>query len=286
MIDLYLKKNFSKSRKSEDITADHFYCRSFSRGDFASILANNMNVFLFVLKGAVSIRGSDNAIIVHNDMFVTFPLMDPIDIEFIEDTELLLFYYNEPTSFSATRILQNMKTKIINESLCNGYTLEQNNHIKQYLELLKIYILSNNECMDLYNLKKEELFILIKSLYKDEDLAYFFYPILKSACSFRKYILDQHVNYTNVAGLMKGLNMSKTVFYEKFKDTFGVSAKQWLILRLKERMAKRAKDDIVSAKDLMIEFNFSSPQHLNTFCKKQFGMTPSMLLNESKQYRF
>ena len=86
----------------------------------------------------------------------------------------------------------------------------------------------------------------------------------------------EHVN--SVSELIQLCNMSDSLFYKRFKQEFGISAKQWLINQLKDRIRKKILEPKITAKALMNEFNFSSPEHLNLFCKKQFGMTPSQLI--------
>lgn len=212
---------------------------------------------------------------------ITIPQAHPYEIRYGANAKLLMIHFDMPTSSHAKSLLHSIR-KMISESSYQVTSLNINEPLEKYIDLLKVYIRAGDISHYIYDLKIEEFFLLMRWFYQREELAHFFYPMLKHACSFRRFILENYSKMNNVADMIRASNMSKSVFYERFKKEFGVTAKQWIISKLKERIRERASEPGMTAKDLMLEFNFSSPEHLNAFCKKQFGLTPTDLIKTQR----
>ncbi len=276
--------DFSKSgnlTKQEDcLMQDHFVkCFKFESKGALYSSGESMNIFLFFLSGSVILNCKYyESYNMDYSSIVTLPKKCEFSIEYSEGSEFLILGYDDPSSEAGRKILDAVRLKIDDKRIKIA-ALSIHKMIASYIELLKSYSQISKPCPEIFRLKKEELYVLLRCLYKDFELAHFFYPVLIESCSFRQYILDNYDKVSNVQELIDGLSISKSIFYDKFKQEFGQSAKQWLIERLKERILKRITDVSVTAKDIMYEFEFSSPEHLNTFCKKQFGLTPGRLID-------
>lgn len=238
------------------------------------------NLIILFLKGSCQINSEyyNNQIITEKKMIV-LRKGDFYDIHTYTNTFLLFFRFQTPTSSCAKNILYSYNRP---SEEYMGYILPIKKPIESYVQLLYYYISAGVKCEHLLDLKKDEFFLSLRWFYKKEDLAKFFSPILFCTCSFKKYILNNYDHVKNVSELIEKSNMSKSAFYTRFKQEFGISAKQWLTRQLKNRISKKILDPEVTPKDLMNEFNFSSPKHLNLFCKSQFGMTPSELIKKQR----
>lgn len=255
------------------------YYKFNTKGDL-SFFERNHNVFIFVLKGTLDLSIDKSGFIkIKAKHMITIPNKTSYKLSYPKNSSFILFYYTDPYLNATKNILVTMQTNV-NENSITPYILHINKVLLQYLKLLIAYENHTNLNTTLHNMNKEKLFSIIKSMYSSHDVEHFFYHVLKQACSFRQYILDNHEQIERVYDLIKGSNMCSSSFHVKFQETFGVSAKQWLIVRKKENILERMKDINVTAKNIMIEFRFSSPGHLNTFCKKQFGKTPTQLIND------
>lgn len=238
----------------------------------------NANLIVLFLKGSFTVTShffKDRFI--NQDEMIVLPRGDSYSIKASKHARLLFFRFAEPTSSCARQILNSYKY-VTDESKYTGCALPIKDPIDSYIQLLSIYLSAGIKCEHLIDLKKDEFFLSLRWFYSKEDLARFFYPILYCTCSFRQNVMKSLEHANSVSELIEACNMSKSLFYKRFKDEFGTSAKQWLINQLKDRIRKKILEPEITAKDLMNEFNFSSPEHLNLFCKKQFGMTPSQLI--------
>lgn len=236
------------------------------------------NVIILFLEGTFKVNSlflKDK--IIGEDNMIALPQGVSYKITTSKNARLLFFNFQSPSSSCAKQILYSYKYE--NKSLKNnGFLLKIKEPVSKYVELLDLYLANDIKCEHLLEMKKDEFFLSLRWFYSKEDLSSFFYPIHQNTCSFKKIILENLDNVNNVSELIDLCNMSKSLFYKRFREEFGMSAKQWLIAHLKERMMKKILEPEITAKDLMNEFNFSSPEYLTLFCKKQFGMTPSQLI--------
>lgn len=236
------------------------------------------NLIILLVKGSFRITSSYfHDQFIHQDEMIVLPQGDSYTITTDKNSRMLLFRFEAPTSSCARQLLSSYK-RISDQSKYSGIALAIKEPIEEYIKLLYSYISKGIKCEHLFEIKKDEFFLSLRWFYSKEDLSNFFYPIIHCTCTFRKTIMENLDIVNNVADMIELSNMSKSLFYKRFKKEFGISAKQWLIAQLKERIRKKILEPEITAKDLMNEFNFSSPEHLNLFCKKQFGMTPSQLI--------
>lgn len=90
--------------------------------------------------------------------------------------------------------------------------------------------------------QKEMLFIELRGFYQKEDLARFFAPILGTDNDFKENVLRIYPQVETAQELIDRLNMSPSAFKRKFRETFGISARQWLI-RKKNKINQGHFDD-------------------------------------------
>ena len=268
----------SKYKKKEDAT---FYFEQTDEYIFQEESCKN-NLMIFIINGSIRIKSHyfDNKIIHNGEMF-TIPKNFSYQIATSKKSKILFFYFDSPSSSCSKQVLNSYR-KLVLDSDYKGTSLPIKQSVSKFISLLDIYLTAGASCTHLHDLKKEELFLNLRWFYSKEDLAHLLYPILKHTCSFRRFVLDNCEKVNNVTEMIEYSNLSKSLFYEKFKKEFGMPAKQWMVDRLKHKILYRIAEPDITAKDLMNEFNFSSPEHLNSFCKKQFGMTPTDLIKSHR----
>lgn len=144
------------------------------------------------------------------------------------------------------------------------------------------YLSLKANCRHLHEAKLNELFYCLRFCYSREELARLFYPLLTAAPDFHLFILGNYRNVKSVKELIALSHMGKTVFYKKFSDTFGMPAKQWLLERKLERMSLKTAEPGMNVKQMMAEFDFDSLSAFQTFCKVNFGCTPSRFIENAR----
>lgn len=124
--------------------------------------------------------------------------------------------------------------------------------------------------------KKEIIFIMLRVFYNKEHLAALFAPILGVDNDFKNRVLQFYPHIETAQELIDKLNMSPTVFKRKFRESFGESARQWLIQKKKENLFRDIVMTHIPIIELADKYNFTV-NYMTTFCKKHFGMSPTQL---------
>lgn len=137
-------------------------------------------------------------------------------------------------------------------------------------------------CIHFQNLKKELFFMELRRLYSKDDLAALFAPILGKDNDFKDQVLQVYSQVETSQELMDKLNMSPTAFKQKFKETFGISARQWFIRKKEEKIIRDLLMTNLSIAELADKYCFTV-NYMTTFCKKHFGKSPTELRSEYKR---
>lgn len=238
------------------------------------------NLIIFLLAGKLTVRCgfADEMTLINNEMCF-IPIGECFDI-----------------CYDANIILITCSFERINDT-CNKFIFETYEEdfpyveyrfdkysirpcLREYLSLLSIYVSDKLWCQHLQDLKKEELFIILRCYYTKLEIYRFLQPILGREIDFKLMILNNYQRVSTVAELIALSNMSKSLFCAFFKRHFGISAKQWMIERKKERMKRSVFNPNISVKEFAQMFDFSSPEHLYTFCKKHFDCTPMAFIKK------
>lgn len=147
------------------------------------------------------------------------------------------------------------------------------------MNLLKLGV---NEA-NFHKLKREELFLYMRTFYSRKKLAFFFYPVLGCEVDFKDFVLTNYRSMKDVRQFAEAANMTLSTFNRHFKETFGDSAYQWM----KANKAEMVRNSIVTTDanftEIAHEYSFSSSAHLTSFCKKTFGQTPTELRNKGER---
>lgn len=147
-----------------------------------------------------------------------------------------------------------------------------------------VYLLQSGlDCTHLHEIKHEELFIYLRWFYTKEELAYLFYEIIGRSLDFRKAIYQNYDKVTNVTELIRRLNMSRQLFFRRFREEFGMTAYQWILKHRREQIIRAIADTDVRIDDLYERFGYTSREGFHNFCKKEFGCTPKQLIKSYRQ---
>lgn len=142
-----------------------------------------------------------------------------------------------------------------------------------------VYLMKNGGCCpELHELKHKEIFIILRLFYTKEQLAEFFYPIIGKCFDFRNFVLDNYANCNRLNELIELSNMCPNAFMKKFKNEFGVTAYQWMLKQMCQKIIHKASQPRATIKEIMIEIGVDSPTHFNRICKRHFDKTPKELI--------
>ncbi len=151
-----------------------------------------------------------------------------------------------------------------------------------FLELIGQYLEKNLPDYSLYELKRTELFYLLKTLYKKEELDYFFYLSSTHSSEFERLIAENYMKAKTVTDLAQLVGCGVNSFRMKFKKAFGIPAYEWLMQEKSKRLLVSMANCKDSFKNIIDEFDFSSHSHFYKFCKARFGYSPTELRKKFK----
>jgi AraC-like DNA-binding protein len=149
-----------------------------------------------------------------------------------------------------------------------------------YFYLLLRYIRNEVSSLKMDRLKTQELFLLLQNLYSCQEIANLFHPILGKSLSFKEKILQHYQSVENVEELAEISGMSRTSFNARFKKEFGIPPLRWMLKEKAKRVQFSMAESDITLGGIMQKYNFSSPVHLNRFCRQHFGCSPTELMKK------
>lgn len=154
--------------------------------------------------------------------------------------------------------------------------------LQSYLLLLKSYLADGINCLHLHEIKQKELFLVLRAHYSKRDLALLFYPILGKALDFRSKVMTHHMDVKTVRELARLCGYSEGHFHELFVAEFGMPPYKWMQKQKAKHIIGRLAQGEISIKEIADEFNFSSQNHFNKYCKVQFGESAACVRQKMK----
>lgn len=267
-------------------TDEHLSCYNYEKGDKLAIeglkfeAANSWenivddSKIIFVVEGSLRISYGD--IIdkeVHQGQMFILRQGYHYKAYAEKDIFIMIFRMNAQINLCDRFSLQQLYAEGINtQDDFNALTI--NEQLGNFLKWTFINISNGLKCTHFLDIKRQELFFLLRAYYSKEDLALFFRPLLNNDQIFSNFIYENHYKVKNIQQLVSLSNYSVSAFNKRFKKSFGISPYRWM----KEERAKRIFHEInnysKNFKVISEEYGFSSLSQFNDFCKVHFGLTP------------
>jgi len=141
------------------------------------------------------------------------------------------------------------------------------------------------KCRFYLQAKINELLILIRLYYSEEQLGHFFYFVLSSDKAFAEFVRMSYLQYPTVGKLAEAMNMTPQQFTRRFNDVFGQAPYGWM-QREKARLiyGEICRSD-KPLKEIASKYGFPIPANFNRFCKISFGMNPGEIRKKRLQQK-
>lgn len=236
------------------------------------------NHILFVLEGECIINYNQfKNRKLQAESIILLPKMATMKVEVTAGTRLLSLSFGISLNLCDKFALQSL-TKLCDELDYNFEPLKIHYPLQPFLELVTHCLNQKMDCGHFHSLLQQELFFLLRGFYKKEELALLFYPILATELSFKDFVIENYTKVNNVNELISLSNMRKCNFYSKFKQVFGVTAKQWLLKQRNQYILDKVMTSETTIGELMEELNFESQAYFTHYCKQHFDCTPRELI--------
>lgn len=248
----------------------------------------NINQILFLHKGDISLLYSSMPEHkMSSGQFVFLPCGYEKSVMAHSESIITVFHLNRTFRLCGNFPLENLYVQkegdIGEEQDASIFHLEMNEYVSHFLIGVNRCISGGLLCKGYFDLKFQELFILLRAYYTKEEIRGFFGMILSPDTSFSEYIRNKWFDYPTVNQLAASMNMAPKRFAAKFKQVFGQTAYQWI----KHSKMQIIHEELVagqkSLKQIAAENGFSTIPQFTNFCKKELGANPSSIRQKSKE---
>lgn len=233
---------------------------------------------VFMLKGEVEL--SYNEFIGHcfkqGDLFF-MPQGSLIYGTAIVDSRMLILTFNNRVNSLCDNCTLSKHATLVQPTEYEFMPLPIHHRLALFISGMEEYIKEGIKCSYLHQLKQRELFILLQYCYTKEEVIKLFYPILGKP-SFHSWVVENYKPEMSITELASQCNMAERTFSRKFVETFGITFRSWMLKQRVKHIKLRMSMPGASFKDIMNDFGFSNSSHFARFCKDNYGMTPSALV--------
>jgi AraC-like DNA-binding protein len=204
---------------------------------------------------------------------------------FEEDTAIMDFHIYTKMNFCEQfpiELLYEEKHWYTDDDDEKMYLLPINKRIQDFLLLLTRILKDGLKCSYLFELKLKEVLYYLRAYYPKEELILFFAPIASNDATFSELIYEHANHVKTVHELAKITNYSLSGFKKRFQKNFGISAHEWITKQKAKKIYHEINCSRKTFTDISIEYNFSSPSHLDNFCKRVFGYSPGEIRKQNQ----
>lgn len=275
----YIAEHISCPRFSHKIE-EGFILKDIPRGDiYIQNEVISKNHIIAMLSGSIELKYEQYPprIISAGEIF-TLSRSSIIHSRCVEDARFMILFFETPVTNCEKLNFQELK-EMAKDLEYDFNVLPINPPLKVFFSSLAYYLETGANCQHLHAIKQIEMLLCLRYFYRKEELAALFAPILYKKHDFRHLILENYEHATSIQELIELAHMSKTVFFEKFKKEFGVSAKQWVLAKKTQKIEYKALEPDMTVKKLMATFDFDSLSSFQRFCKQHMGCSPSELID-------
>lgn len=239
------------------------------------------NIIIFTLSGSIKINSTHTHMkFIDESKMIFLKVYEKYTYEIAPSSKILVFSFDSLTLDEL--LCFQAQHDLLPESAFEWLELKIVEPLNSFLELLIQYRENNYLDYMLYVSKRDELFYLLKKIYTKEELGNFFYLLVNHSSEFEKQVAANYTKVKNVKELADLLGYGINSFRNKFKETFGMPAYQWLQNEKAKRILKRIISNDDDFKSIIDDFDFSSHSHFYKFCKMQYGFAPEELRKKVK----
>lgn len=250
-----------------------------SPGQSISREASENNFVFFILEGRANVNcmtyptkpahSNEMFLITSNSFF---------KVEFTEYTKFVVLSFDK-WNFHCSAIDPETFKGLRSDINCEMNIIEINHELHLFLDMVCLYLRSDQNCYHFQKIKTDEFFLLMRTFYTKEKLMHFLWPLIGDALDFRMFCFQAVGTVKDVGEMIARSGMSRSAFYDKFKQEFGdISPKKWLSNYNNRRILYLASMPNVTVKGLMYKMGFESESAFTQYCKRHFGDTPSNII--------
>ncbi|MBD3589610.1 helix-turn-helix transcriptional regulator [Bacteroides sp. GM023] len=274
---LYIEEHLSCQNYMATAETGFKYAEFFEDTEFGENNASK-NYLLFFLKGdfSVSCNQFHNRLFHEGDM-ILIPRSSHFKGRTKGNANLLSMFFDNP-GWNCDKLALHSLSDFCKEDEYNFEPVKIRYPLTPFVELLTYCIKSKMNCLHLHELMQREFFFLIRGFYEKEEIAALFHPIIGKEMDFKDFIMRNYTQVSNIEQLISLSKLGRSRFFAKFNETFGMTAKQWMLKQRNQLILEKLTEPGIYIKDIIEELGFDSQVYFSRYCKQHFGCTPSELI--------
>jgi AraC-like DNA-binding protein len=255
-----------------------FHLRQDKKDKVSLIKGKNLNHILFILEGEINVSYNEfrNHLCKAGEM-VFIPQDSVTTLEAFTEIKYLLLDFNNHTALYEELGWSELREFDGERAVFHKLDIRQ--PIRDVIDSIIFYKVNKVECSHLYDVKEKEIFLILKVSYTKQETARFIKPLLRQDLDFKAFVIRHYESAKNVEELAEMCDMSVRAFTRKFKTHFEDSPYRWILRQKANQIKILLADKKITMQTIIKKYGFSSPAHFTTYCKKQFGQTPSTYRN-------
>lgn len=253
-----------------------FSVRKLKKGETLNYADKYFNYFIFLLEGEIMVSCNEFRNHLCNAGEMIFIAQDSTaEAEAIADVKYILLSFDNQFTLCDQLALESLQPYEKKPSVFNKIDIRP--PLMTVLESVQFYLGHKILCKHLHAVKQKEIFLILRAFYTKEEMARFLSPMLNKDIDFKAFVLQHYQEVKTVEELANMCKMSVRSFNRKFNDYFEDSPYSWMLKQKSRHIKTKLADGKTSFGAIIKEYGFSSPAHFTTYCKKQFGLSPSKL---------
>lgn len=239
------------------------------------------HTFVFLTKGAISVSINGCKTVNMTQPYLFFiPELSVAKIHILSNSRLMTMCFKEYLPICSKENMAELCSYMpMHTSPVHRLPVES--PLLTFLKTIEDILSLGTSCPSYHKLKVKELFFLLNTYYSSSDLASLLEPLLYDNFKLKSFVYKNYRDVNTVNELVEKSGLSRTLFFEQFKKTFGISVKQWMLRKKAELINERLSESNVVLKEVMLDFGFSSASQFNRFCRVYLGDTPSNIVNNN-----
>ncbi|MDR1344214.1 MAG: AraC family transcriptional regulator [Tannerellaceae bacterium] len=272
---LYVQEHLSCKNYVSDFHIG-FSCHEVKEGEKLRPTNKYFNYFLFLIEGEVMMSCNEfRNHLCQKDEMIFIAQDSDVTAEAITDVKYISLSFDNQFTLCDQMALESLHVSDKKPNVFNKIDIRQ--PMRAVLDSVLFYLGHKIQCKHLFAIKQKEVFLILRAFYMKEEIARFLAPMLNKNIDFKAFVLQHYQEVKTVEELANMCKISVRSFNRKFNDYFGDSPYSWMLKQKSRHIKTRLADGKTTFGMIIKEYGFSSPAHFTTYCKKQFGESPSKL---------
>ena len=191
---LYLKEHLSCINYQVAYNTGFVFCE-LRKEENSSIDNESSFCVIFLLYGKLSVDYGNNHIFLQQNEMVIIPQHIPNNITALEDSRLLLLFWNKDVKSCNRQFVESLFTSVSEKG---NHVLPIRTPLLEVLESVRTYLASKLQCRHMHCLKQQELLLVLRGIYTKNELIEFFQLVSSSWNSFEEFVLNNYKKVNTV----------------------------------------------------------------------------------------